>query len=119
MSKCSVPGCYLEHGHTLMFPPHCGHPGCRQADSGDMSHSVRGFHVGERVLLDHKVPGHVDGFYKSYIVFRPQLIHSMKYLYGRMPLGDNIDPVENEEIKVISFSLVLVHPSNLTRTNTK
>lgn len=74
------------------------------------------FTIGEKVLVDNKVPGRVDGFYvnaesETLVVFKPDWKWD-KHVWGEAR-GNGL---EGEEIKLVAYSLILVHPDNLSRS---
>jgi hypothetical protein len=98
------------------------------------------FEIGDRVKLDHKIPGRIAGwYYHDYMIFwkldnpdSPPLNHEVEKLAVFQPdwklgkcfwgawseLEKNFgEPIELTErgVKVNSFSLVLIHPSNLEK----
>lgn len=74
------------------------------------------FAIGERVVLDNQVPGAVDGYYTphgeslSYVMFKADWTIG-KYVYGGW--RNRKSEPEGEILKLTSFTLILVHPSNL------
>lgn len=77
------------------------------------------FEIGDNVRLDGKVLGTVHGFYEAreekMVVFEPQWGFS-RTCYGYMPLtATGQEDAGNQELKLVSYSLIIVHPSNLTK----
>jgi hypothetical protein len=71
-----------------------------------MGYKATGFKEGERVLIDRVVPGRVHGDYKTWVVVNLQadrVKHGITGVY------------DNSGYKPVNVSMVIVHPSNLTR----
>lgn len=76
--------------------------------------------IDDRVILDDKVHGVVDGYYLAsdgslYVVFKSDNKMS-RTVWGAMPLrSDKAEHGANEEMdtEIFAFSLMIVHASNL------
>lgn len=84
-----------------------------QRDKNGAVVAVGNFAIGQRVKLDRRVPGKVDGFYvnddDAYVIFKPDWkpgIAVWGTLVCETPTGENL--------KLASFGLIVVHPGNLT-----
>jgi hypothetical protein len=79
--------------------------------------SLRDFCEGDRVILDNTVPGTVDGWYGSSVVFRPDWKPGLT-IWGTLK-PHSISEYEGEHLstrtKHVSLSRLLVHPSSLKR----
>lgn len=76
---------------------------------------VPAFYIGDKVLLDSKVLGRVDGFYRhsdgeTSVVVKLDWGWS-KHVWGAAR-GQDLD---GEEVKLVAYSMILVHISNLSR----
>src|SRR4051812_46178330 len=68
---------------------------------------------GDHLVMDNRVWGKVDGFYKESVVFQPdwKIGHAVWGTYTHAEEG-TAEPI-SDEVKHVAMSLLLVHPSNL------
>lgn len=73
-----------------------------------------GFSVGDEAVMDSKVKGKVDGFYRDWVVFTPEW-QLGRGIWGRLDLKTDEPDADALDVKHCFMGSMLVHPSNLRK----